>query len=234
VYLVAAAAAVVVAGALIGVSLSGGGGDDDATPTPAAPPPATGGGGGEETFLTGITQTGIELGDPDATVVVVEFADLQCPFCAQFANETFPDIVEQYVRPGDVKFEFNGVSFIGPDSEKALRAVYAAAQQNKLWDVAALLYVFQGEENSGWVTDDLLREVGARVPGLDVERMLDDMDSEAVDQLLAQSSQIAESAQIEGTPTFIYAKAGEAPTLLGAGAIDLASFQERIDPLLEQ
>ena len=249
IYAVVAGAAVLIAAVLIGVSVSGG--EDDGKATLPPPPPAattdavtTGAGSsnaattgaaptGDDTFLAGIPQSGIELGDPNAKVVVVELADLQCPYCAQFSNETFPSLVDEYVRSGDVKLEFDGVDLLGEDSETAVRAVYAAGLQNRLWDLVQLLYAVQGEENSGWVTDDLLREVGARVPGLDVERMLDDMDSDEVDALLDQARSTFQAGQFPGTPAFIYARAGESPAPLGIGALDIAAFRAKLDPLLE-
>ena len=232
IYAIAGVAAVAIAGVLIGLSVAGGG-DKDTTPTVIVPPAGSTGAGGEAgSFLDGIAQTGAALGDPGAKVVVVEFADIQCPYCAKFSNVTFPDVVEKYVRTGDARIEFSGVVFIGPDSERGLRAAYAAGLQNKLWNVVELLYAFQGAENSGWVTDDLLREVGAKVPGLDVEKMLADMDSDEVDKQLGEARDAAIAAEIEGTPTFFYAPAGGTPTLLAKGAIDLASLSAALDPLL--
>jgi protein-disulfide isomerase len=233
IYVSAGVAALVVAGALIGLSLAGGG-DTEATPAAPVPPAVSSGSSpGETSLLDGIPQAGAVLGDPDAPVVLVEFADLQCPYCAKFANTTFPDLVEKYVRAGDAKIAFSPVVFIGPDSEKGLRAVYAAGLQDKLWNLVGLLYAFQGAENSDWLTDDLLRKIGARVPGLDVEKMLDDMDSEQVDKLLDGARDAAIAAEIRGTPTFLYAPAGGTPSLLAEGAIDLAAVSAALDPLLK-
>ena len=50
------------------------------------------------------------LGSPDAPVTLVEYADLQCPFCAEWARGTFPAIVDEYVRPGQVRIEFRGLA----------------------------------------------------------------------------------------------------------------------------
>ena len=52
--------------------------------------------------------------------------------------------------------ELRTLSFLGPDSVTAGRAVAAAAQQNKAWTFADILYFNQGEENKGWVTPALL------------------------------------------------------------------------------
>jgi protein-disulfide isomerase len=96
------------------------------------------------------------LGSPDAPVTVVEYADLQCPFCAEWARRAFGEIVRDYVAPGRVRIEFRGLVFLGPDSEVALRTALAAGRQDRLWDVVHLLYANQGAENAGWVTQDLL------------------------------------------------------------------------------
>ena len=70
-------------------------------------------------------------------------------------------------QSGKLRIVFNGLAFIGPDSDKALRTAIAAGQENHLWDVVHGLYARQGDENAGWVTDELVGEIAAGVPGLD-------------------------------------------------------------------
>ena len=82
-------------------------------------------------------------------------------------------IVRDYVRTGKVQIVFSGMHFVGPDSETALRTALAAAAQGRFWNVLELLYENQGTENTGWVTDSLLRSIGDAVPGLSTSRMLD-------------------------------------------------------------
>ncbi len=59
--------------------------------------------------------------------------------------------------PGRSNTEFRGYPFIGDDSLKAQRFVLAAGLQDRLWNLQEALYRNQGAENSGWVTDDLIR-----------------------------------------------------------------------------
>src|SRR5262245_29513110 len=130
-----------------------------------------------DALLKGIPQRGNVLGRPDAPVTIVEYADYQCPYCARWALDTLPAIVDEYVRPGKAKIVFQGIAILGEDSATALQTTVAAGEQNKLWHVSELLFHNQGDENTGWVTDSLLREIGASVRGLDAESMMDSRES---------------------------------------------------------
>ena len=152
------------AAVLIAVSVAGG--DDEQTAGVVHGVAAT------EALLEGIPQSGNVLGRPGAPVTIVEYADYQCPFCAQWAVGTLPAIVDEYVRPGNVKIVFQGIAILGEDSVTALQAAVSAGMQDKLWNVGELLFHNQGAENSGWVTDDLL--AGHRRLGAGARRRRDD------------------------------------------------------------
>jgi len=153
-------------------------------------------------LLAGIPQQGNALGKPTAPVTLVEYADLQCPYCARVAVGDFPALVRDYVRTGRVRVIFNGLSFVGPDSLTALDTALAAGKQGRLWHVVQLLYANQGTENTGWVTEDLLRSVGKAVPGLDVDSMLAGRSATDVASARAAAQQSANTAGVRGTPTF--------------------------------
>jgi protein-disulfide isomerase len=220
--------AVAIAVGLIVASQVGSGGSGKTAP------PARVDGAAETTRLfSGIPQHGNVLGRLGAPVTLVEFADIQCPYCAQFAVNVLPAIVREYVRPGKVKLVFNGMSFIGPDSETALRAAYAAALQGRLWNVVDLLYKNQGAENSGWVSESLLRSIGASVPGLDGTKMLDARDSADVNQALSLAAGQAEQAHVNSTPTFFAGKTGGTLQQIQLTALDPAPFRQTLDSLLK-
>jgi protein-disulfide isomerase len=211
------------AAVLIAVSLAGGG--DDA--------PSTVHGGFETTLLLkGIPQVGNVLGRADAPVTIVEYADYQCPYCAQWGRETLPTIVDEYVRPGKVRIVFEGVAILGPESASALQTVVSAGSQNKLWNMSELVFHNQKAENSGWVTDDLLRRLGASVPGLDVDAMMDDRGSQEVAAAVADAQAAAQAAGISATPSFQIGKTGGTMTLV-EGAQPTADFRQLLDSLLE-
>ena len=101
------------------------------------------------------------LGDPNAPVTVTEFVDLQCPICANASRTVAAAVIRDYVRTGEVKLQARTLSFIGPDSVRAARVAAGAEQQGKLWPFLEAFYAKQGAENSGYVTDDFLRDVAA-------------------------------------------------------------------------
>jgi protein-disulfide isomerase len=159
-------------------------------------------------LLDGIPQDGTALGSPDAPVTLVEFADPQCPYCADWARAALPEIVRRYVRTGRVRIVFNGMTFLGADSETALRAALAAGRQGRFWNVLELLFANQGAENRGWVTDGLLRAVADAVPGLDVGRLLHDRDGPAVSAALERAGTTAAQAGVSWTPAFAVGPSG--------------------------
>jgi protein-disulfide isomerase len=225
----AVAGAVLLASVLIAASLVGG-----TESSPAAQPAATPAAAAPEqdSLLRGIPQDGIVLGDPRAPVTLVEYADLQCPYCAAWARDAFPVIVDEYVRTGKVRIVFRGLAFVGPDSETALRAALAAGEQGALWNLVHGLFASQGAENAGWVTDDLLRGLG-RGADIDADRMLEQTDSPAVEREFAAAQAAAERVGVPGTPFFQAGPTGGALESLRVQALDADTFRAELDRLLQ-
>jgi hypothetical protein len=99
---------------------------------------------GDVAVFDGIPQKGNVLGDPGAPVTMVEFADLQCPFCKEYTANVLPDLVEKYVKTGDVKMELNLLTFIGSDSQTLAASAFAAGKQGLMWQWADVAYARQG------------------------------------------------------------------------------------------
>jgi protein-disulfide isomerase len=232
VWIIVGVAALLILGALVAASVLSGN-DDEGDGAQAIPAGTALPGTAEvQELFAGIPQEGPVLGDPDAPVTVAVYSDPQCPACASFAGRTLPDLIERYVRPGDVRIVYRGVPIIGPDSEGGLAATYAAGLQDKLWEFSELTYVNQGAENAGWLDEDFIRTAAGSFPGLDVEQLLEDRDSDAVRAQLAEDVSEAQRIGLEGTPTFQVGRTGErlGDAVLGA---DLESLSRLIDPLLE-
>ena len=154
-------------------------------------------------LFAGIPQSGTTLGHPRAKVVLTEYADLQCPYCRQFAAAQLPSVINDYVRTGKVRLQFRNLSFIGPDSQKAARFAAAAGLQGKLFDFVDRFYANQQTENSGYVTNEFLSKVAGEVPGLDVNKAFAQQQSAAVTRELAKADAAAKGAGVNSTPTFV-------------------------------
>jgi protein-disulfide isomerase len=187
--------------------------------------------------LSGIPQHGAVLGDPAAKVTLIEYADQQCPGCRYYTLNVFPSIVRKYVRPGKVKIEYRGFPFIGPDSVTGLRFLLAAAKQNRLWQLQEALYRYQGKENSGWITADLVRQLASKIRGLDVDKLFADAQSAAITKEAAGAEEKSgnEMSRYESTlqtPTFLIQIDGQRPYYVNV-AFDVGQFHAALDDALE-
>jgi protein-disulfide isomerase len=230
---VLAAAAVVV---VVAIVVSSGGGDDKASDRPQAAQTASGAIPGQKEsaeMLTGIPQKGIYLGKSDAPVRLVEFADLQCPICREYALQSLPQLVQDYVRTGKVRMEFRNLSFLGPDSITAGRAAAAAARQNKLWNFTDVLYYNQGEENSGYVTPSFLDRIN-KAAGVDSAEADAFAKSGASQEPLGAANTLANQYGVNSTPTILVGKRGGDLKAVEADATDVGAYKSAIDAVLGQ
>jgi len=227
--LVAAAAGALTGAALVAALALGTGGG-----SPAKPSAAPLGTRRVAAMLRGVPQNGTQLGSARAPVTLVEFADPQCPYCAEWARQALPAIVRDYVRPGKVRVVFSGMHFVGPQSQTALRTALAAAAQHRFWNVIELLYENQGVENTGWVTESLLRSIGESVPGLQTQRMLDARDSAKVSRLLAEGDALAQRAGVSSTPTFALGRTGSPLRFVTVASLAASGIEPQIDAVLKQ
>ena len=200
---------------------------------------AASGGGDEETtsasdavaMFEGIPQDGVALGDPDAPVTMAEFADLQCPFCKEFSTQALPDIVDQYVRPGDLRIELDLLTFIGPDSDKLARAAYAASEEDSMWQFVEAAFAEQGMEGSGYATDEFIDSLASSV-GLDGPQLREVGASEPISQMIADSKSAASQAGINSTPSFQIGPTGGELESLDVGSLEPSEFADAIDEQL--
>ena len=221
------AAAVVVTGGAIALSLTLGGSHKTTVPTTTV---ATGSLG----LVDGIPQNGLVLGDPKAKIVLTEYIDTSCPVCKDYVGTTFPAIVKRYVRPGKVKIESRVMAFVGPSSTRGRQLLFAAARQDKAWQLAELLYHNQGDETTAWLTDDLARALAAKVPGLNVDTLFADASSAGVQTEAAAADSEAQADSISGTPTFVLTTKDGKRHLLGSGNPGVAPIVKALDHALAE
>lgn len=103
------------------------------------------GGTGEKSAKVNIDDDPI-LGDKNkAKVAIVEFSDFECPFCQKFHNDTFDQLIENYVDKGDVIYVYRDfpLSFHEPKASEAASAancVQEVAGDEKYFEFSKLYY----------------------------------------------------------------------------------------------
>jgi len=190
----AAFLAVAVVAVLIVVASSGGGSGGDASNLKEVAE--------VEQLLEGIPQHGMVLGEPSAKATLLEFGDLQCPFCKGVSEEVLPAVIENQIAGGQAKLSFNNFTIIGPQSVPAGAAAIAAGKQGRGWNYVELFYRNQGEENSGYVTDEFLTAVakGAGVPN--IAKWNRDRKAKSTIEEVEATTAKAEGLGFSGTPSF--------------------------------
>jgi protein-disulfide isomerase len=222
----ALAALVVVA---IAIAISQGGSDDGGSGS-------TGKGAGGQTaaqLFEGIPQHGTRLGDPNAPVRMVEFVDLQCPFCKEYTLAVLPTLVKRYVRNGKLAIDLQPLAFLGEDSSTAAKALASAVAHNRGWQFADAFYDDQGAENSGYVTPAFLRSI-ARKAGVSPRQAVVASRSPVMPPLLTQAAHDANRSKVSGTPSFLLGRRGQPLKSLEVSELQPKAFTDPIDSLLAQ
>ncbi|HKU56022.1 MAG TPA: thioredoxin domain-containing protein [Gaiellaceae bacterium] len=174
-------------------------------------------------LFKGIPQHGLTLGSPKAKVEMEMFIDVQCPYCRDYEVNNLPTIVRKYIETGKVQLHLKPWAFLGDQSFKGRLGLIAASYQNKGFEYAKVLYDNQQEENTGWLTGQMMANIAASVNGLNLSRWQTDTNASAPKSVASQVDALAKTDKVQGTPTVFVgpvggkladiAPAGNEPTL---------------------
>lgn len=168
----------------------------------------------------------LAMGPADARVVMVIFSDYQCQFCARWTKDTLPLMMEA-VDAGDLRIEWRDVNVFGPSSERAARAAYAAALQNRLSDYQAALFPEGKIRPESQLSDSALITLAVDL-GLDQEQFTADLNAPETAKVIADNAQFGLDLGAYSTPVFILAGqpiVGAQPTEVFVSALELALEQ---------
>ena len=149
----------------------------------------------------------MELGSPDATLTIFEYASLTCPGCAMFHAQILPEIKETYIDTGKVRFEFR--EFPANPQTLAYAGFYlsrcAATQKGSPAYFAMIDTLFKRQRDwaYGPTPGETLEEIAAQA-GINREALQDCCFREEVKAAVAQNVTAGiEQHKVGGTPTFI-------------------------------
>jgi protein-disulfide isomerase len=171
------------------------------------------------------------LGRADAKLVMIEFTDFDCPFCARYAQTTKDQIVKEYVDTGKMRYVFRHMPLrqLHPNAHRESEAAECARRQDKFWQMYPRL--FESKQTS---SEADLRAHASAI-GLNAAAFEKCLAGEASARVTRDLNEGAR-AGIMGTPMFFIGKLDEngrvqiATRIVGAEPID--KFRGAIEQLL--
>ncbi len=146
------------------------------------------------------------LGNEDAPITIVNFSDYQCPFCEKFYQEIFPQLNEDYIQEGTVRYVFRDFPLtIHPQAQYAHYAAECARDQQSYWEMHNMLF----EKQNQWTkTEDLIEEFNSYAQELSLNAVVfgECINSEKYRDEIAKDREDALSYGFKGTPTLVVNK----------------------------
>jgi protein-disulfide isomerase len=172
---------------------------------------------------------GFALGRPDAPLTMVEFTDLQCPFCREFILTSFNEIRKNWIDTGKLRYISRDFPLdFHAQAMPAARAARCAGEEGKFWDMRLALM-----RNANLLTPDFITKTAAELK-LDAKAFAACSVSTKYDVLIQAETTEGTKLGVSGTPTFVMgrttATAVEGPIMVGA--LPYAEFDTKLKALL--
>ncbi|WP_079032445.1 DsbA family protein [Streptomyces specialis] len=167
----------------------------------------------------------LAIGDADAPVVMIEYADFQDAFTGIHARDTHDLLVAEYVESGVLRIEFRNFPVNGPESDAAARAAWAAGQQGKFWEFYEAALGEEFNQDSGRFSAEGLRALAAEAGVPDLDRFAEDTESEEAGEAVGRDAEEALDLGVTTTPSFLV----NGQPLQGARPVE--DFRELIEQL---
>jgi protein-disulfide isomerase len=169
------------------------------------------------------------MGRADAPLTMVEFTDLQCPYCRQFAVTSFDEIKKHWIDTGKLRYISRDFPLdFHAQAMPAARAARCAGEQGKFWEMRLALV-----RNANLLTADYIKKTAGDLK-LDMQTFLTCGASSKYDAAIQAEMQEGIRLGITGTPTFVIGRTAEAavegPMLVGA--LPYAQFDAKLKALL--
>ncbi len=136
---------------------------------------------------------GLEAGDPEGDVTIVEFSDYNCPYC----KRAFNAVTKLLDSDKKVRVILKELPIFGERSEAAARVAIAAKNQGKYFEMHAALLRNRGQNNE----QTALKL--AEGLGLDIEKLRADMNSEETTKIIRETRELGNKLGIQGTPFYL-------------------------------
>ena len=150
---------------------------------------------------------GMALGDPNAPTTIDIFEDFQCSACQFFTESIEPLIIEQLVTTGKSRLVFHNYPFLdgdgafnGGESDQAANASMCANEQNRFWDMQAVLFANWSGEGLGNLNNQTLKAMAETI-GLDTDKFNACFDDKKYQDDVQADFDLGDELGVSGTPS---------------------------------
>jgi protein-disulfide isomerase len=182
-----------------------------------------------DSLVGGIPQQNLVLGKASAPVELIEYGDLQCPICKEYSEEFLPSLIEKQVKNGEAKIVFRNFTIISEESIPAGQAAIAAGAQGRGWNYIELFYRNQGEERSGYVTEEFLEAIAKGAGVKDIAKFNQERKTKESKEEVTRTFEQAQKFGFEGTPSFAIKGPGSKGIELLNTPQSVGEFEEAIE-----
>ncbi len=172
---------------------------------------------------------GTSLGRLDAAVVIEEYSDFQCVYCRYFHENILPQIIATYIANGQVRYEYRQFPILGSESNTAANASLCAAEQDRFWEYADLLFANQADVGSGTFSSTRLLAF-AETLDLDQNEFSSCVNEERYNSKVEAESAAAIANGVKSPTTFFI----NGEIIQGPEPPPFADFQLEIESALQQ
>jgi protein-disulfide isomerase len=171
-------------------------------------------------------------GELSAGVGLISYSDFECPFCARFAAETFPDLAQTYLSTGRAFFVFKHAPMEGrhPAALRAAQIAECARDSGRFWQLHDILFEAANARALGLVVEDP-GKLGVTTEKLDECRS----DPKALARVREDLAE-ARAVGVSGTPTFMIGVLDGSQRLMVrsilVGAKPAAEFRAALDAVI--
>lgn len=162
------------------------------------------------------------VGELDAPVDMVIYSDYQCGYCAKWAAESLPTILEKYVDTGELRIEYRDIMFFGENSRQSAELGVAAGKQGKFQAFHDAIFADGKTAKDADFSAKGIEKLAERI-GVDAEQFTADAAHADTAALVQKNHDEASSLGVTGTPTFIV----NGRPIIGAQPLDV--FIQAID-----
>ncbi len=169
------------------------------------------------------------LGNDNAPVTVVEFGDFKCPACKAWGETIFPQLIQDYVDTGKVKFAYVNVLFHGKESITGSLAAEHVLKESpeSYWSFHKEIFNNQpqtAKHDDLWLTNDKVLEVARKFPEINLDQLKESLESQKERAEIEKDAKLVEEYNVGLTPSI----------MVGGTMLEDPFDYERIKSLIEQ